>query len=45
MLVKSTPGVNIINFLQAALAHTDSKSIKNTVKPSAFFLNFWDISA
>ncbi len=37
-------GVNFINVLGAALAHTEAKSVKKTVKPS-IFLCFWDLRA
>ena len=32
------PGVNFINVLRAAFAHTDPESAKNTVKLSIFFV-------
>ncbi len=37
MLVKLSPGVNFINVLQAAFAHADPKSVKETIKLSVFF--------
>jgi hypothetical protein len=36
-LMKLSPGVNFINFLQAAFMHADPKSTKNTVKLPVFF--------
>ncbi len=38
MLVKSTPGVNFINILQATIVRADPKSAKNTFKSSVFFV-------
>jgi len=43
-LMKSTPGVNFINALQAAFAWADPKSAKETVKLSGF-LRFRDLHA
>jgi len=36
--LRSIPGVNVINVLQAAFARADPKSAKNTVKSSVLFV-------
>jgi hypothetical protein len=38
MLVKMTPVVNFTNILPNAFMREDLKSVKNTVKPSGFFV-------
>jgi len=43
-LIKLTPGVDLTNYLQAALTKVDPKSTKKTVKSSAI-LRFWDLCA
>ena len=41
-LMKSTPGVNFINVLQAAFVLADPKSVKKTDNLTVF-LCFWDL--
>ncbi len=38
MIMKSTPGVDFINVLQAAFAHANPKSTKKTDGLTAFFM-------
>jgi len=42
MLMKSTPGVNFINILQAALTSADTKNTKKKDSLTVF-LGFWDL--
>jgi len=41
---KTTPGVNFINILRAALAHVEPKGVKKILKLTVF-LRFWDLWA